>query len=316
MTSLEGGSVGLTREQLEFFAVNGYVTLKGVVDPELLRPAQDAVWERMLGGMTRDPATWNAKVCDCRGHLDLSDRFGLVKLRSNVRSSEVLNQISIRNPRLLGVARHLLGAQRIAEPVGFRGVYPIFPTPHLAKTQVSAHIDVTANPFKLTFSQYLADIPTGGGALTVWPGSHRLIHFACATNASNQTDFETEEFRSVFWQLNQQPPLELPGNAGDVVVMHYRLLHAASINEVPDHVRLALYFNLSSNDAEFSSGKPSDNLWDGWEGIDELDSECVQSTRARAAPISAKGSPLRRNLASTGAWAGFAQELLRSEQYG
>jgi hypothetical protein len=227
----------------------------------------------------------------------------------------VLNQISIRNPRLLGVARQLLGAQRVAEPVGFRGVYPIFPTPHLAETQVSAHIDVTANPFKLTFSQYLADIPSGGGALTVWPGSHRHIHFACATNASNQTDFETEEFRSVFWQLNQQSPLELPGSAGDVVVMHYRLLHAASLNKVPRHVRLALYFNVSSNDAAFSSGVPSDNLWEGWQGIDGLDSEHVRGTRARPAPIAGEGSRLRRHVASTGAWAGFARELLRSEQY-
>jgi hypothetical protein len=158
-----------------------------------------------------------------------------------------------------------------------RGVYPIFPTPESADNPVSAHLDVTPTPFKLTYSVYLADVPPGGGALSVWPGSHRLLHGATATNASNLSDFETRKFCAAYGHLNQQTPR--PGKAGTTVVMHYRLLHAASINRIPGHVRWALYFNQASSDASFATGKPSDNVWKGWEGIERIDAEWVRRAR-------------------------------------
>jgi ectoine hydroxylase-related dioxygenase (phytanoyl-CoA dioxygenase family) len=305
---------GLTREQLEFFAVNGYVVLENVADAEAFAAARDTAWEGMLGGVTRDPETWGRPVCDCRGEQGMAERFGLVKLRKHIRSSSALQAVSVLNPRLLAVGRQLLGSSALS-PELFRGVYPIFPTPESADNPVSAHLDVTPTPFKLTYSVYLADIPPGGGALSVWPGSHRLLHGATATNACNLSDFETREFCAAYAHLNQQTPRVLPGKAGTTVVMHYRLLHAASINRIPGHVRWALYFNQASSDVTFATGKPSDNVWEGWEGIDRVDADWVRRTRepttlASLTPV----EPARHDIAWVGAWNAFAGQMARAQE--
>jgi hypothetical protein len=303
---------GLTTADIEHFAEHGYIIKRGFLDERAASEAAEVSWQFMPEGMGRDPKTWQGEVSDCRGTLNISDRFGLVKFRHKIHPDPTLKAVSIRNPTLMAAAEQLLGKGRVAPPRRFRGVYPIFPTPEHAGTPVNAHLDVTTEAFKLTYSVYLVDNPPGGGGLTVWPGTHRLLHYACARNSSRQGDINTKSFRRLFNLLNQFDPLEIPGRAGDVIIMHYRLLHAASLNTIADRVRLALYFNVATNDVEFAEGVPSENLWDGWLGVQAVDSPVIEATSRRPAGLlqgwkrSAKRSEL---LPWRGAWGGFAQSI-------
>lgn len=302
----------LTREDIEHFAEHGYVVKRGYLDDETAEEAARTAWRYMPEGFGHRPDSWHGTVSDCRGTLNVSDRFGLVKFRDEVHPDKFLKRISVRNRALLATAEQLLGKGRAALPRRFRGVYPIFPAPEHAGTPVNAHLDVTTEPFKLTYSMYLVDIPSRGGALTVWPGSHRLLHFACARNSNNLRDINTKSFRRVFNVLNQIKPKEINGLAGDVIIMHYRLLHAASLNTIPGHVRLALYFNVATNDVDFAEGPPSDRMWDGWDGVRAVDSAVVRKTELRPQGLYdgwSKDKTRTALLPDGGAWGHFAKSV-------
>lgn len=306
----------LTREDIEHFAEYGYIVKRGLLDRDIANEAAEISWQNMPEGFDRNPASWHGQtVSDCRGTLDVSERFGLVKFRHKIHPHPTLKAISIENPDLMGAAHQLLGEGRVSKPRRFRGIYPIFPTPEHTGTPVNAHLDVTTEAFKLTYSVYLADIPSGGGPLTVWPGTHRLLHYACARNSSHFKDINTKSFRRLFAELNQYAPVEIPGQAGDVIIMHYRLLHAASLNTIENHVRLAMYFNVATNDVEFAEGVPSDDLWEGWEGVRAVDSPVIQATSRRPVDLLKgwkKSAPRVELLPWEGAWGGFAKSIHRA----
>lgn len=312
----EAKPLTLSSSDIEHFAVHGYIVKRGLLARQEAEAAAATAWESMPDGFTPDPTSWRGRVSDCRGDLEIGERYGLVKFRAHVHQDPMLKAVSIRNDRLLGAAEQLLGRGRVAQPRRFRGIYPIFPTPQHAGTPVNAHLDVTSEAFKLTYSVYLVDIPSGGGALTVWPGSHRLLHYACARNSSNLNDINTKSFRRLFSKLNLYDPVEIPGEAGDVIIMHYRLLHAASLNTIEDHVRLALYFNIATNDAAFAEGPPSEDMWDGWEGVNSVGSPIIELTRQRPQDLLRGWRPVDARmelLPWEGAWGGFAESIHRPE---
>ena len=49
----------LTIDQLRFFKENGYLIVRGVLDPDLMERARTRLWEYAPPGRSRDePATW------------------------------------------------------------------------------------------------------------------------------------------------------------------------------------------------------------------------------------------------------------------
>ncbi|RXF67427.1 phytanoyl-CoA dioxygenase family protein [Hansschlegelia zhihuaiae] len=307
----------LTATDIAFFALNGYVVKRGVLERDLLDKAAEVAWLHLPSGFHRDdPQSWTEKVADCRGDMTAGERFGLVKLRREIRSDGAVARITIRNRVIMAMAAQLLGEGNVAPPQHFRGLYPIFPTPEHADVPVNAHIDVTPTQFRLSIGVYVDDVPKGGGGLAVWPRSHRSLFFAARATGCTFEDMATDDFYRNFCAWNGTEPTEIPGKAGDVIFFHNRLLHAPSLNILPGHVRLAAYFNLGSPDDE-----PTEPLamWDGWFGVQE---QAVASAEIRAtevAPVAPprpeQQSPRRSRLPRGGAWDSYATDLRRAVEH-
>ncbi len=85
----------------------------------------------------------------------------------------------------------------------------------------------------LVLLAYLTDTTEYGGALAVRPGSHRQA-FAHWIETGTEPGGST-----VPPDLAYADPIPVPGKVGDVVFLHYLLVHASSRNH-DNHVRVAL----------------------------------------------------------------------------
>jgi ectoine hydroxylase-related dioxygenase (phytanoyl-CoA dioxygenase family) len=72
-----------------------------------------------------------------------------------------------------------------------------------------------------------------------------------------------------FPALPMPEPLQLTGRAGDVVLAHYALAHAAAPNLGP-HVRYAVFFRLYHADHDQAGTRPLTQLWTLWEGLRDV----------------------------------------------
>ncbi len=98
------------------------------------------------------------------------------------------------------------------------------------------------------------------GNFTVWPGSHRALaaHFAAHGTA--------ELVQQGFPPLPLPPPRQLTARAGDAVLAHYQLAHAAAVNLGP-HVRYAAFFRLARRGHDPSSTATLLDIWREWDGL-------------------------------------------------
>jgi len=106
----------------------------------------------------------------------------------------------------------------------------------------------------------LSDVTTpGGGNLITWPGSHRLL----------ETYFRERGPKSL---LTGMPGIDLGepepvlARAGDVILCHYQLAHAAGPNTSP-HVRYAVYFRLKRKGHDRQKWECLTDVWREWPGI-------------------------------------------------
>jgi hypothetical protein len=107
---------------------------------------------------------------------------------------------------------------------------------------------------------FLSDVTApDAGNFTVWPGSHRVLedHFR---------RHGTGVISNAFPSLEPARPRPLLGRAGDVVLAHYALAHAAAVN-LGAHVRYAVFFRLYHPDHEQAGTRPLTELWSEWEGV-------------------------------------------------
>jgi len=96
--------------------------------------------------------------------------------------------------------------------------------------------------FRLNRRKYIRAHPTlrepppaiHGGATCVYPGSHRQVfnHWAERGEAPAGSS-------ALLPDIEFNDPVPIPGKAGDVILMHYLLVHAGSANH-SDQIRFAL----------------------------------------------------------------------------
>ncbi|MEM9241641.1 MAG: hypothetical protein AAGB07_16835, partial [Pseudomonadota bacterium] len=84
----------ITDSDIESFAINGFVVKRGALDADLMKDADDLMWDA-LGGhfVPDDPSTWRGVAKDCLGALPISDRYGKVKLRDEIWEHPALNNL-------------------------------------------------------------------------------------------------------------------------------------------------------------------------------------------------------------------------------
>ena len=114
--------------------------------------------------------------------------------------------------------------------------------------------------FTALLGVFLSDVTVpDAGNFTVWPGSHRVLeaHFR---------QHGTAVISQAFPSLDPCRPRPLLGRAGDVVLAHYALAHAAAVN-LAANVRYAVFFRLYHADHEQAGTRPLTELWSEWEGM-------------------------------------------------
>lgn len=126
-----------------------------------------------------------------------------------------------------------------------KGYIPIlnYPTPGESSFDppTGAHIDgmhrTTLFPefqYLVVFA-YLTETAAYGGATAVWPGSHRkLFEYWLASGKK-----EGDRIPDNTFDLDLGEPIPAVGSAGDVIFMHYLLVHSGSANH-SDHIRIGL----------------------------------------------------------------------------
>lgn len=224
----------LSESQREQFIRDGYAVVRGLIPPDVVETTR----ERLLEAMAIDPAdppTWAGK--------NVSSDLEVIALTEPCRNAGVeAVAAELAGPHFLpGVCFSPLLKSRGITPEVVGGYIPVltFPTPgpHRFEPPTGYHIDgmdaTTLWPehsFLVVFA-YLTDTADYGGATAVRPGSHRQVfeHWL-TTGHPGSTDPP---------DLPYADPVPMPGQAGDVIFMHYLAVHSGSANH-SDHIRVGL----------------------------------------------------------------------------
>jgi len=227
----------LTEEQKLQFVRDGYVKVSGILSPELVETTKANLFDR-LGINPDNPETWQGKP--------------------TVPADEEAIRLTVpcRNDAFEAVVEQLVGPHFVrsityspftTEHFGYpttHGFIPVlnYPKPgpkEYVRPEQGYHIDggdqyVTRLPDKnfLAVMAYLTDVTEYGGATVVCPGSHRQV-FEAWTKSGEKPSTRPPS------GIDYAPAIPVIVKAGDVVFMHYLLVHASSANHA-DIIRVGM----------------------------------------------------------------------------
>jgi ectoine hydroxylase-related dioxygenase (phytanoyl-CoA dioxygenase family) len=114
--------------------------------------------------------------------------------------------------------------------------------------------------FTMLAGMVLSDVDgPDAGNLVVWPGSHRILEGYFRARGPKSLLAGMPEI-----DLGQAEPVF--ARAGDVVLCHYQLAHAAGPNTSP-HIRYAVYFRLKRKGHDRLNWECLTDVWREWPGI-------------------------------------------------
>jgi Phytanoyl-CoA dioxygenase (PhyH) len=224
----------LSEEQTQQFIRDGYLIARGLLAPELVAATREALLAA-LGIDPGVPATWDGKA--------LSADPAIIALTAGCRTEKVeaVAEQLVGPCFVRGLCHSPYLESRGVSPALMPGYIPVlnFPTPGPRQFQKpdGFHIDgmhlTTLWPEKhfLVVFAYLTDVAPYGGATTVLPGSHRQV-FAHWVRTGHPGSTQPPD-------LEYADPVPLPGQAGDVIFMHYLTVHSGSANHA-DQIRVGL----------------------------------------------------------------------------
>jgi hypothetical protein len=265
----------LTDRQRREFKELGFLVLRDAVDPDDVAAAREAVWDAIP--------------------YDADDYEGLVE--APTRFENVMGDIEDREPfaaindRLFEYAEALVGEGVLEPPGDGMQIAPRFPegdAPHhpWAKQprDLNSHIDGYGADYSLgdeighsaLFGVVYFDRvrPTGGG-FTVWPGSHWNVGEYFRTHALEAGKGGVAGMDDGAWDYDaarsdQFDPVELWGDAGTVVLAHYKIEHCGGVNLSPD-ARLAGIKRFSQEDGDAMKREAAADIWRGWPAMADVE---------------------------------------------
>ncbi len=226
----------LSKGQVEQFVRDGYVCVEGAIDPDTVERGIGEFKEK-TGIVAEDPETWPQG----EKYVNMNVRWKGETLHTQL--SKMDHTICV-TPRLVAAARELAGPD-----VGLQRMSPAIAIPEAGAKQHEPrgiHIDkvvagITMYPSceHLTALGYLTDTTEYGGALSVFPGSHRKVfEYAYSQSTDLAEELRSKEGRGIP-DLDYGDPVPATGKAGDVVLFHHLLAHSASANR-GEWVRIGL----------------------------------------------------------------------------
>jgi len=224
----------LTAEQKAAFIRDGFLLMPKLLPSDVVKTTREGLLS-ILQIDPQDATTWQGK--------NVPDDVEAIALTE-----------ACRTPEVEAVAEQLVGPDFVpswsyspyleskghSSPLcqGYIPVlnFPVEGAPEFVPPQ-SYHIDgmhlTTPWPIKffLVVFAYLSDTAEYGGATTVLPGSHRQVfeHWIATGDQGN----------TVPPPLPYSEPMPVAGKAGDVIFMHYLMVHSGSANR-SSHIRVGL----------------------------------------------------------------------------
>lgn len=271
--------VEFTRKERRRFVRNGFLVRDDLVDDDLVESARAAV----VDGIDIDPDD-PTQVIGAGYEESVAD---------DVDSGPFERIVE----QLFPAVSDLVGGSVLAEPSGHMQIALKFPDgdateripqPKEAHGHLDGFKDFDSNPDvgggTVAACVYLDDVPPRGGGFTVWPGSHRVAGEYFAEHAletvggkpnNSQLPAVGDEpgewdYDDLLW--DQYDPYEIAGDAGTVVLWHFRLTHTAGIH-VGEDVRMSAIKRFSRADEEEIFRDAAANpfrYWPAMEGIDHL----------------------------------------------
>lgn len=273
----------LTEAQLGFFARNGYLHVPRWIDAQTCSTLVDHTWTRLPSDWKRDdPSTWQGPAADSCHVADVRVRRGHFQFQKG----DLLHNPVVEGAFGADAIGGQLGRELLGHPLvrmQLRGLYCIIPLDTSVRFRLPVKPHIESHPSQLIAMCYLEDVAEGGGGLSVWPGSHREIY---PVMGSKLEHVATPEYTEVFSKWAGLQPIELPGNRGDIVIIHHRLLHAPSLNR-SKRIRYAFLCDYMRKDfATLTKQKPGHHLWEDWPAIDRLRPEVRDgSPAAQLCPV-------------------------------
>ena len=231
----------LTQEQIEFYHINGYITVSNVLTPEEMAELQRVTDEFVDKSRS---VTQHTDVFDLEpGHTPDAPR--LRRLKNPIKQHPVYDR-TIRHPRILDIIAQLIGSdirtngdKLNMKSAGFGSA-------------VEWHQDFAFYPHTnddlLAVGIAIDDMMLENGPLLVIPGSHKgpiYSHHQDGLFVGAVTDAD--------FDLKDTVPLEL--KAGDISIHHARILHASAPNK-SNRPRRFLLFQYCSGDSWPLLGMP------------------------------------------------------------
>ena len=262
----------LSADQVEEFFANGFIVLKGV----LSREEADGYRGTIIDMIPRDlniPFPWASVAGRIKpyhyGYGEQTTRFGHED--DGIWDNPELMPL-LCHETIYDAAAQLMGRPNIRVQDGTIGITlrsddAIFRTGGRRESDIDEakptmsqplHVDpsIPADQDNFTFSDaelqvgavyYLTDVEPKGGGLFAVPGSHNKVREICQSTPGGRRlyggwlDIDKNEFGE---------PIEVIGEAGDVILTHYLIAHGASYNRRA-RTRVAYFTRYSCLDHPF-----------------------------------------------------------------
>ena len=292
----------LTTEQIVFFKENGYLILKGILDPGLCAQARDRMWASLPADCPirrDDPGT---HIGPFEGNLSQDDSLHIrqgykwqlrepgteqfmIDLMYGGRltraAEDLLGHGTLQSPRVGGKPMGSEGPAWPGGPVdpaineGVRGIY--FTLPYGARDREADFCHTDGHPFNLSAVGLIDEVLPDGGGFKIWPGSHRRL-YPTFQMQYDQPRIPYYEHLPSYKGLIQSPeyeqeikavladtrPVDCWGDEGDVVLWHHRLAHMAGHN-YSHQIRQAVLCDFSRTDLDTCRmDPPQENMWRDW----------------------------------------------------
>lgn len=274
-----------TEEQRREFKELGFLTLRDAIDESVVEEARTALQ--------------NAVPSDREEYESLSDDPDAIKKQINqIQSAEPFNRI---NEALYEYADALVGGDELAPPGDGTQIALRYPEPEGPHDPASkqprdlhGHLDGYRAGYelgdKIEYATvfgivYLDRVRPMGGGFTVWPGSHWNVAEYFETHSlesgrggipgftdEGEWDYDTKRHE-------QFDPFEITGDAGTVILAHYKLEHTGGVN-LGDSIRMSALRRFRRADAQEDKRDAASNIWKYWPAMQDVEvSEKMRNPR-------------------------------------
>jgi hypothetical protein len=251
--------ISLSEDEIKFFAQEGYVIKRGVLDEDLMKRGRDRMWANLPPPLECDrPDTWVGPLEQC-DDPDSHRHNYMWRLRAPGREGWMIRLLAT-DPSVWGMAEQLLGEDSLVTPDRIRGIYCVVRDGDIPERPTTCHVD--AHPFHLGVVGYIDDVGPASGGFTVWPKSHRRFYYDFKSQYKHEPNDQYQADKDHF---DQQPYRDCHGKAGDIVFWHHRIGHSVGHNR-SDRIRQAVLYDYKKRDLK-EDEPPCDYMWRDWPGV-------------------------------------------------